>query len=171
MNQSYSSPPTPQPQQWGIWALSAIYTTDHGSTGSLTHWSRTGIKLASSWIPVRFVSAEPRWESPKPDPEPTVPQGNSRTPKMFNLFFFSFLATLQYVEVPRPGIRSKSHAAARTMPDPLTQWAMLGIKHASWCCQDLQCLIFNKIRETSYTFSAQYSNSQLPGAIEPLRWG
>ena len=32
------------------------------NTGSLTHWVRPGIKPASSWMLVRFVSTEPRWE-------------------------------------------------------------------------------------------------------------
>ena len=35
------------------------YTTAHGNARSLTHWMRPGIEPASSWIPVRFVSAEP----------------------------------------------------------------------------------------------------------------
>ena len=30
--------------------------------GSLNHWARSGIKPASSWILVGFVSAEPQWE-------------------------------------------------------------------------------------------------------------
>ena len=38
------------------------YTTTHCNTGSLIHWARPGIKLASSWILVRFVTAEPQWE-------------------------------------------------------------------------------------------------------------
>ena len=49
----------PEPRQLRIWAASASYTTAHGNAGSLTHWIRTGIKPASSWILVRFVSAEP----------------------------------------------------------------------------------------------------------------
>ena len=36
-NQSYSCLPTPQPQQRGIRAESAAYTTAHGNAGSLTH--------------------------------------------------------------------------------------------------------------------------------------
>jgi len=40
------------------------YTTAHGNTGSLTHWARPGIKPASSWTLVGFVSAEPRLELP-----------------------------------------------------------------------------------------------------------
>ena len=49
-------------QQCQIRAASVTYITAHGNTGSLTHYARPGIKPASSWIPVRFVSAEPRWE-------------------------------------------------------------------------------------------------------------
>ena len=54
----------PTPQQWGVWATSATYTTAHSNTRSLTHWVRLGIQPASSWILVRFVSAEPQWELP-----------------------------------------------------------------------------------------------------------
>ena len=42
--------------------MSVTYTTAHDNARSLTHQSRPGIELASSWILVRFVSAEPRWE-------------------------------------------------------------------------------------------------------------
>ena len=38
------------------------YTTAQGNTGSLTHWAGPGIEPASSWIPVRFVMAEPQGE-------------------------------------------------------------------------------------------------------------
>ena len=61
-NQSCSSQPTPQPQQCWIRAASATYTTAYDNAGSLTHCLRPGIKPASSWILVRFVSTEPRWE-------------------------------------------------------------------------------------------------------------
>ena len=44
---------------------SETYTTAHGNAGSLTHWVRPGIKLMSSWILVRFLTAEPPWELPK----------------------------------------------------------------------------------------------------------
>ena len=43
-------------------ATSATYTTAHINARSLTYWARPGIKPASSWMPVRFVSTEPRWE-------------------------------------------------------------------------------------------------------------
>ena len=45
----------PQPQQRGIQAMSAIYTTAHGNT-SPTQWARPGIEPTSSWILVRFVN-------------------------------------------------------------------------------------------------------------------
>ena len=41
---------------------SATQTTAHQNTGSLTRLARPGIEPASSWILVRFVSTEPRWE-------------------------------------------------------------------------------------------------------------
>ena len=41
---------------------SAAYTTAHASTGSLTHWVMPGIESVSSWMLVRYVSAEPLWE-------------------------------------------------------------------------------------------------------------
>ena len=50
--------------QQGIQAASATYTTALGNTRSLTHWVRPGIKPGSSWMPVRFVSAEPQWKLP-----------------------------------------------------------------------------------------------------------
>ena len=39
-------------------------TTAHGNTGSLTFWSRLGIKFTSAWIWDRFVSSEPWQELP-----------------------------------------------------------------------------------------------------------
>ena len=62
LNWSYSCGPAPQPQQCGIWAASVIYTTAHGIARSLTQWVRTGMEPASSWMLVRFVSAQPGWE-------------------------------------------------------------------------------------------------------------
>jgi len=52
-------------------AVAAAYTTATatqdlsrvcGNIRSLTHWARPQIELVSSWMLVRFVSAEPRWE-------------------------------------------------------------------------------------------------------------
>ena len=41
---------------------SHLQPTAHGNTGSLTHWARPEIKPTSSWILVRFISAEPQWK-------------------------------------------------------------------------------------------------------------
>ena len=49
------------PQQHGIWATSATYTTAHGNARSPTHWAKAGIKPMSPWILVRFVTTEP-WQ-------------------------------------------------------------------------------------------------------------
>ena len=38
------------------------YTRAHSNFGSLTHWARPGIEPASSWMLVRFISAEPQRE-------------------------------------------------------------------------------------------------------------
>ena len=32
------------------------------TAGSLTHWAGPGIKFASSWLLVSFITAEPQWE-------------------------------------------------------------------------------------------------------------
>ena len=48
----------------GFWAMSATYTTAHGNPRSLTHWVRPGIKPATSWILVGFITTEPQWELP-----------------------------------------------------------------------------------------------------------
>ena len=47
-----------------MWDPSHIYDPYHSSRqhGSLTHQARPGIELASSWILVGFVTAEPQWE-------------------------------------------------------------------------------------------------------------
>ena len=55
-NWSCSHWPTPQPQQYGT------YITAHGNARSLTHGARLGIEPESSWILVRFISAEPGQE-------------------------------------------------------------------------------------------------------------
>ena len=52
----------PQPQQCGIWASSATYTSAHSSARSLTYSAGPGTKPESSWILVGFVTTEPWWE-------------------------------------------------------------------------------------------------------------
>ena len=49
--------PAPQPQQCQNPAASETCTTAHGNARSPTYWVRPGIKPASSWILVRFISA------------------------------------------------------------------------------------------------------------------
>ena len=51
-----------QPQQRGIWAKSAIYTTAQGNAGSLTRCVKPGIKPASSRTLGGFVSSAPQGE-------------------------------------------------------------------------------------------------------------
>ena len=53
---------TPRPQQRWIRAASETYTTVHGNARFLTHWVRPGIKPASSWTLVTFVTTEPQQE-------------------------------------------------------------------------------------------------------------
>ena len=62
LNWSCSCWPTPEPQQHGIQAPSATYTTAPVNARSLTHRARSGIKPTSSWILVGFITAVPRWE-------------------------------------------------------------------------------------------------------------
>ena len=50
-----------QPQPHQIQAVSVTYATVHSKTRSLTHWGRSGIEPASSWILVIFASTEP-WQ-------------------------------------------------------------------------------------------------------------
>ena len=40
------------------------YATAHSNPGSLTHSAEPGIEPTCSWMPVRFVTAEPQWELP-----------------------------------------------------------------------------------------------------------
>ena len=51
-----------KPQQCQTQAACVTCRTPHGNARSLTHWVRPGIEPTSSWILVRFVSAEPQWE-------------------------------------------------------------------------------------------------------------
>ena len=62
-NQSYSCQPTPQTQQRQIQATYATYTTGHSKAGLLIYWVGPGIERTSSWIPVRFVTAQPQQDS------------------------------------------------------------------------------------------------------------
>ena len=51
------------PRLGGKWELQLLaYTTAHGNLRSLTQWARPGIKPASSWMLIRFVTTEPWWK-------------------------------------------------------------------------------------------------------------
>ena len=56
LNVTCSCWPLPQPQQCGIQAASATHTTTCNNTRSPTRWARPGIKPASSWILIGFVT-------------------------------------------------------------------------------------------------------------------
>ena len=58
LNQNCSRWPTPQLQQWWIWAWFSTFTTAHSNARSLTHWERPEIEPASLWMLIRFVSTE-----------------------------------------------------------------------------------------------------------------
>ena len=44
---------------------SVTYTTAYGNARSLTRCAGPEIKPTSSWLPVRFIAAEPQWELPR----------------------------------------------------------------------------------------------------------
>ena len=46
----------PEPQQRGIQAASATYTTAHGNARSLVRWAKPAIEPASSWMLVGFIT-------------------------------------------------------------------------------------------------------------------
>ena len=47
-----------------IGAAAAGLHHSHSNARSVTHWVRPGIKPASSWIPVGFITAEAQWNPP-----------------------------------------------------------------------------------------------------------
>ena len=107
-NQSHSCQPTAQPQQLGIWASSATYTTAHSNAGCLTSRARPGIKPKSSWILVGCVSPEPRWEPPR--------VLGSWTPKEYRLsssFFQACCKSWSAQGVTPPGQPSEMWTARR----------------------------------------------------------
>ena len=62
LNWSCSGQATPQPQQLQILAAYMNYTTAHGNARSLIQWAKPGFEPTSSWVLVRFVTAEPQGE-------------------------------------------------------------------------------------------------------------
>ena len=107
-----------QSQQHQIRASCATHTITLGNARSLTHWgARPGIEHASSWMLVRFVSTEPRWELPKLSFSFLIfislySMGPLCMPHCFVLFFFFCLFAILpllgplpwHREVPRLGI-------------------------------------------------------------------
>ena len=53
-----------QRQQFGIQGACVTYTIAQRNAGSLTHWARSGMEPASSWILVGFITGEPWRELP-----------------------------------------------------------------------------------------------------------
>ena len=52
-----------QARSWIKAAAASLYHSHSQSkAGSLTHWTRPGIKTLSSWLLVSFFTAEPQWE-------------------------------------------------------------------------------------------------------------
>ena len=101
---------------------------------SLTHWVRQGIEPTSSWILVRFVSAELQWEIPH---------------TYFFIFFLSFFLSfflglqVQHMEVPRPGVESELQ-----LPATATANATDG-SHGSIACEAWD-YIFSSQRNTNF---------------------
>jgi len=83
--------------------MSATFTTAHGNVGSLTYWAKPGFLPKSSWILVRFTTAEPRWELPPFHSDISslyFPFLSGFTKSFLSLFIFwknEFLTTLIFV--------------------------------------------------------------------------
>ena len=77
-------------QQQHIQAVAVTYTTAHGNIGSLTHWVRPGIEPTSSWMLIRFVSAEPWQELQKSSPYFSFQQFDYDMPMC--VFIYTFAA-------------------------------------------------------------------------------
>jgi len=61
-----------------IRAIATSSCHSHSDARFLSHWARPGIEPASSWIVVKFMSTEPRWELP----ETSVLNGFSPAPAL-----------------------------------------------------------------------------------------
>ena len=51
-----------EPQQHEFQVTSVTYAVAHSNAGSLTNWVGPGVKPASLWILVEFVTTEPQWK-------------------------------------------------------------------------------------------------------------
>ena len=94
----------PQPQPHQVQAASATYTTTQSNARFLTHWGRPGIKPATSWFLVGFVSAEPRWEL-------HVFCFKWDLQCLFQVLCLFVLPHRQYVGNPGPGIEPTPHSS------------------------------------------------------------
>ena len=122
--------PTPEPQQLGIQAESATYTTTHSNVWSLTHWVRPGIEPESSWMLLGFTNHWAMTETPNCALLDVCRlYANYISIKLFfNCFFLSFFSLfwphLQHRKVPGPGIRLQ--------PTPqLWKWQILNLLYHS----------------------------------------
>ena len=88
LNQSCNCCPTPQPQQHGMQATSATYTTDHSDARS---GGRPGIEPATSWILVGFISTAPQWELPHESFNQTLVSGPWESILLLKYFLLLFL--------------------------------------------------------------------------------
>ena len=100
----------------GSQAVYTSYTTAPGNAGSLTHWARPGMEPASSWILVRFISTELRWELPITD---NLTQWLIYSSSLFMFFYCLFIF-----------YRSHSHVSC---------WSFISLKHTCkvtfFCCK------------------------------------
>ena len=96
-----------QPQQRGIRAASATYTTAHGNAGSLTHWERPGIESATLWFSVGFVN---HWAT----------TGTPKKTYLKNFLFFSFFFFFGHAfgMWKCPGQGSNQSCSCRPTPKP-----------------------------------------------------
>ena len=135
----------PEPQECGIWAESATYTTAHGNARSLTHWVRPGIEPATLWFLVGFVNHCATMEIPCLSTF-YISVFLFISHVLFSCFLFSGLH-LQHMEDPQLGAElelyvpqpqqhqlqamSLTYSTAHSSARSLTHWARPEIKHAS----------------------------------------
>ena len=84
---------------------------------------RPGIGPTSSWIFVKFVTAEPQWELPKSLFKSSLVIDLLKVSFFLSFVFFFLLGPhLWHMEVPRLGVQSELHLLASTAgPEPCLQ--------------------------------------------------
>ena len=145
--------------------MSATYITDHGNTGSLTHWAKPRTEHASSWILVGFITAEPQRELPNFFP-PKVPHvWHLEVPRL------EVKSELQPCPMPkqlRIEAASTTYTTAHGNAGYLTHWARLGIEPSpSWNTHALLLLLLKALgtAPTSLKFTV---NAQGPATRKSL---